>query len=106
MSSTVLTTMRDLIQADPGKRGLATVPDDNLLTACPADLTSACQSIAWNATARIGIVTGFFIPKADPPAGETDGPLGALFLARALSPLGIGVGIATDDFCMSALDVG
>lgn len=104
--STVLTTFRDLIQADPGQRGLASVPGDNLLTACPADLTSACQSIAWNSSARLGVVTGFFIPKGEPPAGETDGPLGALFLARALAPLGIGVAIATDDFCLSALAAG
>src|SRR5207249_4738871 len=50
--------------------------------------------------------TGFFIPTAQPPAGETDGPLGALFLARALIPLGIRVILVTDAFCERALQAG
>ena len=52
------------------------------------------------------VVTGFFIAHADPPCGETDGPLGALFLARALTPLGIRVALITDAFCKNALQVG
>ena len=95
--SDVLAALRDVIWADPGRRGLATVPGDNLLTACPADLASARQSVAWNRGARLAVVTGFFIPRATPPAGETDGPLGALFLARALTPAGVGLTLATDD---------
>jgi hypothetical protein len=51
-------------------------------------------------------VTGFYIADADPPAGETDGPLGALFLARALTPLGISVSFETDSFCKRALQAG
>ena len=54
----------------------------------------------------LAVVTGFFIPTATPPAGETDGPLGALFLARALVPLGIPVVLATDDFCVRAVEAG
>src|SRR5262249_54645392 len=104
--NTSLTAMRDVIQADPGRRGLASVPGDNLLTACPDDFANACRSIADHAGARLGVVTGFFIPRADPPSGETDGPLGALLLARAVVPLGIGVGIATDGFCIRALEAG
>src|SRR5216684_4694993 len=46
------------------------------------------------------------MPHADPPCGETDGPVGALFLARALTPLGIKVVLATDSFCQRALEVG
>jgi hypothetical protein len=56
--------------------------------------------------ARLIVVTGFYIPTATPPAGETDGPLGALFLARALTPLGIQVAIATDGFCAAAIGAG
>src|SRR5205807_10304259 len=37
---------------------------------------------------------------------EPDGPLGALFLARALVPLGIKVVLATDGFCARALEAG
>src|SRR5262249_25656825 len=52
------------------------------------------------------VVTGFWIPQGTPPAGETDGPLGALFLARALAPLGIRIVLATDAFCLKALAAG
>ncbi len=41
-----------------------------------------------------------------PACGETDGPLGALFLARALTPLGIRVALITDAFCKAALQAG
>ena len=54
----------------------------------------------------VAVVTGFYIPHATPPCGETDGPLGALFLARALTPLGIRVALVTDTFCARALQVG
>ncbi|MCI0378002.1 MAG: DUF4392 domain-containing protein, partial [Gemmataceae bacterium] len=54
----------------------------------------------------LAIVTGFYIPTAQPPAGETDGPLGAVFLARALWPLGIRTAVATDLFCASAITAG
>src|SRR2546422_2009384 len=33
----------------------------------------------------IGILTGFVIPHAKPPSAETDGPLGAVFLAHLRS---------------------
>jgi D-glutamate cyclase len=36
----------------------------------------------------LAVVTSFFIPTANPPAFETDGPLGAAFLLRAFLPLG------------------
>jgi hypothetical protein len=106
VSAAVLHSIRDLVQQDPGRRGLATVPGDNLLTACPDDFARACQSLAAHPSPRLAIITGFFIPRATPPAGETDGPLGALFLARALRPAGVGVAIATDSFCMTALYAG
>jgi hypothetical protein len=51
-------------------------------------------------------VTGFFIPTAAPPAFETDGPLGSLFLLRALPALGIPVTLVTDEGCHNALTVG
>src|SRR5262249_23943801 len=96
--------MRDLVQQDPGRRGLATVPGDKLLRACADDFALACRSIASESRASLAIMTGFFIPMAQPPAGETDGLLGALFLARALTPAGNRVTIITDPFCTSALE--
>jgi hypothetical protein len=106
MSDPILTAMRDAIQIDPGGRGLATDPHDNLFTACPDDFEAACRSIASAAQASIAVVTGFLIPHTAPPSGETDGPLGALFLARALAPIGVRVALFTDFHSKAALDAG
>jgi hypothetical protein len=101
-----LTAIRDVIQEDIGGRGLRTDPDDNLITACPGDFAAACRSIAERSQAHLVIVTGFTIPTAEPPQAETDGPLGALFLARALVPLGYSFSLAADSTCVPALRAG
>jgi hypothetical protein len=106
MSETVLERIRDLIQKDVNNRGLRTDSAANLITACPRDFATACNSLAETPNAVVGVVTGFFIPHAKPPSGETDGPLGALFLARALTPLGMKVVLVTDPFCIPALECG
>jgi hypothetical protein len=106
MSESDLETIRDLIQEDVGHRGLRTDPANNLITACHADFTAACRSLAGAAKPVVGIVTGFLIPHAEPPAGETDGPLGALFLARVLVSQGTKVVLITDAFCYRALEAG
>jgi hypothetical protein len=103
---TALDSIRDVIQEDVNQRGLRTDPDDNLITACPDDFPGACASIAGHPQATLAVVTGFFIPMGQPPCGETDGPLGAVYLARALHPLGIRVVIATDSFCARAIQTG
>ena len=104
--SAALTAIRELIQEDVGNRGLRTDPRANLVSACPDDFAAACRSLAEARAPSVGIVTGFYIPTAQPPAGETDGPLGALFLARALVPLGFRVALVTDSFCLPALKAG
>ncbi len=106
MTDDLLARMRDVIQEDPGNRGLRADPAANLVTACAADFAAACRSLAATPRPALGIVTGFFIPHADPPAAETDGPLGALFLARALVPLGVRVSLFTDESCRAALAAG
>jgi hypothetical protein len=68
------------VQVDAGNRGLA-----NLFCACPGDLAAACRSIAEHPAAMIELATGFHIARSTPPAYETDGPLGAVFLIRALT---------------------
>ena len=68
------------VQTDPGNRGLARDPHDNLLTATAGDFQAACRSIADHKNPCPAIVHGFLIPTADPPAFETDGPLGSCFL--------------------------
>lgn len=77
------------VQTDPGNRGLARDPHDNLFTATAGDFDAACRSIAEHPDPTVAILTGFFIPSAAPPAFETDGPLGAGFVMRALAEFGI-----------------
>ena len=96
----------DAIQVDVGSRGLARDPADNLFTACPDDFATACRSIAEHPAPRVGVVTGFMIPSVEPPTGETDGPLGALFLARAFHHLGIPTVLFSDAAGYDALWAG
>jgi|SRR5262245_4903996 len=98
--------LRDAIQIDVGNRGLARDPADNLFTACPGDFADACRSIAGHAAPRVGVITGFMIPTVEPPTGETDGPPGALFLARALTHLGIPCVLLSDAAGYDALWAG
>ena len=106
MIEQALQSICDVIQADVGGRGLRTDPKSNLITATAGDFQAACRSIAEARNPAVAVVTGFYIPHAQPPCGETDGPLGALFLARALTGMGIRVHLATDDFCLPALEIG
>jgi hypothetical protein len=106
MTDAVLTRIRDMVQEDVAGRGLRTDPVTNLITACPGDFAAACHSLAETPNAAVAVVTGFLIPHAEPPAAETDGPPGALFLARALVPLGIRIALVTDPFCRRALEAG
>lgn len=105
------------VQTDPGNRGLARDPHDNLFTATKGDFEAACRSIADQKGGVIALTTGFYIASGTPPAFETDGPLGVIFLERALLACGI-VGIqyvegavslslvAAQEFCeMPAFDV-
>jgi hypothetical protein len=50
----------------------------------------------------VGIITGFFVPGATPPAAETDGPVAAALLAHGLRRIGIDCRICTDAPCADA----
>jgi D-glutamate cyclase len=50
----------------------------------------------------VGILTGFFVPGGVPPAAETDGPVAAGLLARALRQIGVSARLCTDGTCASA----
>jgi hypothetical protein len=95
-----LARIRDAVQVDPCKRGLT----PELFGAFPEDFANACRSLAEHPQPRLGVVTGFYIPSA--ALGETDGPLGAVYLARTLPNLGIQVHLASDPFCRRALASG
>jgi hypothetical protein len=65
-----------------------------LIAATAGGLLTAAQSLA---TARsVGLITGFFVPRAVVPAPETDGPVGTALLAAALAACGLPVRIAVD----------
>src|SRR5262245_24967707 len=95
-----LDALRAIVQRDVGGRGLA----GEMFAACAGDLAAACKELAARPALGTGIVTGFFIPGPDRP--ETDGPPGAVFLARALSQCGINVSLISDPFCHAALVAG
>ncbi|MFO0826043.1 MAG: DUF4392 domain-containing protein [Gemmataceae bacterium] len=95
------------VQTDPGNRGLARDPHDNLFTATAGDFQAACRSIAKGPFSLLGVVTGFFIPGGAPPAFETDGPLGAVFFAEAIEHLEIGrVMVFAEGRCLPSLRAG
>jgi hypothetical protein len=55
-----------------------------------------------NSSARVAVVTGFFVPAAD--AAETDGPGGAAVVARAILRSGRECRLFTDPLCFSSVD--
>lgn len=74
------------VQTDPGNRGLARDPEDNLFSATMGDYEKACRKLSKITDKNIFIGTGFYIPSAS--CFETDGPLGTVFLIRALWAMG------------------
>ena len=94
------------VQIDAGNRGLARDPVDNLFTACKSDFAAACLELANHPTPIVHLVTGFFIASAEPPCFETDGPLGAAFVARAFHHLGINTLLLSEPPCAKAMEAG
>lgn len=90
-----------LVRRDPARRGLIAT-ESQFGPLCSGHLAQAARSLAETGR-RAAIVTGFFIPHATPPAAETDGPPGAIFLARGLEGVGIETRIITDENCASAV---
>lgn len=68
-------------------------------------LEPAARHLAAHAK-RVAIATGFCVAHADSPAAETDGPPGALFLARALAALGVETTLVADRAALQLLEYG
>lgn len=100
--SILIQQINRLIRRDPAHRGLIRSESEHppLL---PDDLHTAARSLAESARC-VGIVTGFFVPDADTPAPESDGPLGALLLAQALEAVGVQTWLLSDEHCTPALE--
>jgi hypothetical protein len=73
-----------------------------LFAASKGGLWRAVSALAAAPSSRIGLLTGFYVPLADPPAAETDGPVGAALLARGLTRVDFACRVLTDDPCRSA----
>ncbi len=104
----ILDDFERLIHRDPARRGLISTecspPKQAEQTARlgAGQLAAAACELAAKAR-RVAIVTGFFIPHSQPPAAETDGPPGSLFLASCLRGIGIDAIVITDAPCGPAL---
>jgi len=72
-----------------------------LIRATRGGLAAAAASLA-NA-GKVGLITGFFVPRGDVMAPETDGPVGTALLAAALAACGVPVRIAVDLPCAQAV---
>lgn len=97
-------TLEMLVRSDPGGRGLTQFRDRGELLAY-GGLEGAAQSLAARG-AGVAIATGFAIVDHEPPAAETDGPPGALYLARALDSLGIETALVSDRYGLPLLRAG
>ncbi|MGB7588780.1 MAG: glutamate cyclase domain-containing protein [Solirubrobacterales bacterium] len=73
-----------------------------LVRGASGGLLRAARSIAEHPEPTSVLVTGVFMPWANPPAAETDGPIGAAELATGLSRAGWPVRIVTDSRCANA----
>ena len=103
-SQNTFDALEAIVRRDPAKRGVAGYRADSCWLAA-GQLEQAAHELAWQARC-VAIVTGFCIASADPPAAETDGPPGALFLARALVALGIETLLISDHFGLPLLECG
>jgi hypothetical protein len=72
-----------------------------LITASAGELAAAARAIAG--ATSVGLITGFFVPRGEVAAPETDGPVGAALLAAALAACGVPARIAVDTPCADAV---
>lgn len=68
-----------------------------LIAASAGGLMASAEALAG--ARSVGLITGFFVPRGDVAAPETDGPVGAALLAAALSACGVPARIAVDTPC-------
>jgi hypothetical protein len=95
-----LDALRALVQVDVAGRGLTGA----MFTHRADDLADAGRELARADGVGVGIITGFFIPGPDRP--ETDGPPGAIFLARCLAAAGLRPRLMSEPECHAALRTG
>ena len=72
-----------------------------LMEATKGDLAAAAETLAG--ARSVGLITGFFVPRGDVAAPETDGPVGTALLAASLAACGMKARIAVDGPCAEAV---
>src|SRR5882757_4474670 len=72
-----------------------------LIAASAGELAAAAESLGG--ATSVGLVTGFFVPRGEVAAPETDGPVGTALLAAALAACGVPARIAVDTPCAEAV---
>ena len=92
------------VRRDPGGRGVASYRWNGQPLG-QGQLEQASRSLAEQAKA-VAIVTGFCVSDGQSWFAETDGPPGALYLARALLELGAEVLLLSDAYGLPVLEAG
>jgi len=94
--------MTRLREVGPSMRHIAATEvgrgSSRLVDAVGDGLENAAERLAVGG-GEVWILTGFFLPSAEPPTAETDGPVGAAQLAVAIERLGGTVTLVTDEPC-------
>jgi D-glutamate cyclase len=96
--------LENIVHRDVAGRGLAGYRVDGR-TLDEGQLRASAEHLAQHATS-VGIVTGFPAVTPGGIVAETDGPPGALYLARAFAALGVEVTIVVDRYALRLMEVG
>jgi hypothetical protein len=104
MSNINWSQLESLIRHDPGQRGVSSYLDNGAALG-QGELQRAAEQFAAEAR-TVAIVTGFCVFDGEHWTAETDGPPGALYLARACQALGIEAVLVSDRYGVPVLKAG
>jgi len=93
LSEEIIASLEAIVRRDAGRNV------DLLGREARGGLLDAARSIVDCPDPVPAIMTGAFMPWADPPAPETDGPIGTAELAVGLHEAGVAVRVVTDSIC-------
>lgn len=72
---------------------------ETLMTFARGDLFKAARRFVSGESRKALVVTGFYIPKAEHPAAESDGPVGATEICAAIRDIGGDAWLVSDAWC-------